>query len=254
MRVVTWNINGGFGLTSVNPRAYSTVETLPYIIEQLQLFNADIICLQEVHTTEQRSQTKLIAEALGFPHTFETTCSSSHIDPTYKLANAVISNQPFKEVKAVRLPHPEFLLELPLLPNGQHAAIHDKYMQVVKIEDFILVNTHLLPLHVLGASYDSDNGRAFAKEIEKVMLEHLATPLIFCGDFNHDDIEKLYPKLFSELNLIEALPNKASVPNSYLKIDYVMISKDDFQIVHAFIEPMMTDHYPCWLALFQRPK
>ncbi|MGL4611514.1 MAG: endonuclease/exonuclease/phosphatase family protein [Trueperaceae bacterium] len=191
-----------------------------------------------------------MARALGFPYTFETIASNSHIDPAYKLANAIISKKPFREAKAVRLPRPEFLQELPLLPNGQHAEIHDKYMQVLAFEDFMLANIHALPLHVLGSSYDSDDGRAFAKEVEKVMLEHLATPLIFCGDFNHNDIEKLYPNLFSELNLIEALPNEASVLNSELRIDYMLISKDAFQIAHAFIEPMMTDHFSCGLELY----
>jgi exonuclease III len=53
MRVVTWNINGAFGLTSVKPRAYATSENLTYITGQLKSFNADIICLQEVHTHKQ---------------------------------------------------------------------------------------------------------------------------------------------------------------------------------------------------------
>jgi endonuclease/exonuclease/phosphatase family metal-dependent hydrolase len=173
MHIVTWNINGGFELTSVNPPAYATFENLPYIIEQLKSFNADVICLQEVHASAERSQTKLIAEELDYPYTFETIASDSHIDSAYKLTNAVISRQPFNEAKAVCLPRPEFLLELPLLPNGQRAEIHDKYMQVLQFENFTLANVHTLPLHVLGMTYDSDDGRAFAKEVEKVILEHL---------------------------------------------------------------------------------
>jgi endonuclease/exonuclease/phosphatase family metal-dependent hydrolase len=200
------------------------------------------------------SQTKLIAEALGFPYIFETIASDSHIDSTYKLANAVISKQPFKEAKAVRLPRPEFLLELPLLPNGQRAEIHDKYMQVLKFENFTLANIHTLPLYVLGSSYGSDDRRTFASEVDRVILEHLSTPLILGGDFNYSDIHNLYPNLFNDLNLLDALPAEPSVPNVDVRIDYVLISKDDFQIVDSFIRPLMTDHYPCWLEFSQSPK
>jgi endonuclease/exonuclease/phosphatase family metal-dependent hydrolase len=254
MRVVTWNINGGVGLTSVNPRSYATFENLLYIVEHLKSFNADIICLQEVHVSAERSQTKLIAEELDCPYTFETIASDSHIDSACKLTNAVISRQPFNEAKAVCLPRPEFLLELPLLPKGQRAEIHNKYMQVLQYENFTLANIHTLPLHVLGTSYDSGDGRAFAKEVKKVMLEHLSTPLIFCGDFNHTDIQNLYPNLFNKPNLLDALPNEPSVPNADMRIDHVLISKNDFQIVDRFIHPLMIDHYPCLLELFQSPK
>jgi endonuclease/exonuclease/phosphatase family metal-dependent hydrolase len=249
MRIVTWNINGGFGLISMNPRAYTDRENLSYFVKQLKALNADIICLQEIHTNANRSQTQLIAEALGYPHTFETIASDSHIDPAYKLANAVISKQPFKDAKAVCLPRPEFLQGLPLLPNGQRAEIHDKYMQVVKFENFTLANIHTLPLHVLGASYDSDDGRIFAKEVEKVMLEHLSAPLIFCGDFNYSGIQNLYPNLFDKLNLLDTLPDEPSVPNSNIRIDCVLISKNDFPFIDSSIHPTMADHFPCVLEL-----
>jgi endonuclease/exonuclease/phosphatase (EEP) superfamily protein YafD len=126
-------------------------------------------------------------------------------------------------------------------------------MQVVKFEDFTLANIHTLPLHILGSSYDTDDGRAFAREVEKVMLEHLSTPLIFCGDFNYTDIQNLYPNLFNKLNLLDALPNQPSVPNADMPIDYVLISKNDFQVVASSIHPLMTDHFPCLLEFSQTP-
>jgi uncharacterized protein with HEPN domain len=85
--------------------------------------------------------------------------------------------------------------------------------------------------------------------VEKVMLEHLSPPLIFCGDFNHTDIQNLYPNLFDKLNLLDALPNQPSVPNADMRIDYVLISKNDSQIVDGFIRPLMADHFPCLLEL-----
>jgi endonuclease/exonuclease/phosphatase family metal-dependent hydrolase len=249
MRVVTWNINGGYGLASANSKNYVDTENLSYFLEHLTKLNADIICLQEVHTNKVRSQTQLIAEALGYAYTFETVASNSHIDPAYKLANAVISKQLFKKARAVCLPRPKFLLEPPLLSNGQRAESHDKYMQVLQFEKFTLANVHTLPLHVLGTSYDSGDGRAFAKGVEKVMLEHLSTPLIFCGDFNCSNIQRLYPNIFSNFSLPDALPNEPSVPNASVRIDYILISKNDFQVVDKAIYPMLTDHFPCVVQL-----
>jgi endonuclease/exonuclease/phosphatase family metal-dependent hydrolase len=247
MRVVTWNINGGHGLTST--RKYVDAENLSYFLENLTILDADILCLQEVHANEKRSQTKLIAESLGYPYTFETIASPSHIDLSYCLANAILSKQPFKSTKAVQLPRPSFLLEPPLLSNGQRAEIHDKYLQVVELETFTLANVHTLPLHVLSASYDSEDGKQFAREVERVFLEHLKTPLIFCGDFNHQNTESLYPRLFSELGLIDVLPNQPSVPNSDVRIDYILVSSDRFHILDAGITPTLADHFPCWLEL-----
>jgi endonuclease/exonuclease/phosphatase family metal-dependent hydrolase len=246
VRVVTWNINGGFGLSSVNPRVYVQAENINYFLEHLSQLNADILCLQEVHTNSRRSQTNLIAESLGYSYTFETTASPSHIDPNYQLANAILSKQPFKSTKAVQLPKPSFLLKPPFLPNGQRAEIHDKYLQVVEFETFTLANVHTLPLHVLNATYDSEEGKKFAEEVEKVFLEHLKTPLIFCGDFNRKNITGLYPKLFDEFDLLDALPNKSSVPNSDARIDYVLVSSN-LQVSDAGIESTLSDHFPCWL-------
>jgi endonuclease/exonuclease/phosphatase family metal-dependent hydrolase len=248
MRIVTWNINGGYGLTATTPKKYVDAENLNYFLAHLEALNADILCLQEVHTNVKRSQTKLIAENLGYPYTFETIASPSHIDPNYKLANAILSRQPFKVTKAVRLPHPGFLLELPLLSNGERAEIHDKYLQVVEFDTFTLANVHTLPLHILNSSYDSEEGKKFAAKLEKVLLEHLKTPLIFCGDFNHKNIAGLYPNLFSKFNLVDVLPHEPSVPNSDVRPDYILVSST-FHGVKSTIYPVLADHFPCALEV-----
>jgi endonuclease/exonuclease/phosphatase family metal-dependent hydrolase len=249
MRVLTWNINGGYPLISQHGKIYSETEDLSYIIKQLATLDADILCLQEVHTNQSRSQTREIAEKLSYPYIFETMASNSHIDPAYNLANAILSKQPFTAAKAICLPRPNFLLELPLLPNGQRAEIHDKYLQVVQFETFTLANIHTLPLHVLGSSYASEDGKTFAGEVEKVFLEHFKAPLIFCGDFNYSDITTLYPKLFDELGLVNVLPNQPSVPTSTARIDYILCSSKNFHTTNAAIYPVLADHFPCGLEV-----
>jgi endonuclease/exonuclease/phosphatase (EEP) superfamily protein YafD len=107
----------------------------------------------------------------------------------------------------------------------------------------MLANVHTLPLHVLNTSYDTESGKRFAREVENVFLEHLKTPLIFCGDFNHKNIAGLYPKLFAELDLVDALPDKPSVPNSEVRIDYMLVSSN-LQVLDMGIKPVLADHFP----------
>ena len=46
MKVVTWNINGGYGLNPNNPKELLGFETLDYFTEQLKQIDADVVCLE----------------------------------------------------------------------------------------------------------------------------------------------------------------------------------------------------------------
>jgi endonuclease/exonuclease/phosphatase family metal-dependent hydrolase len=206
MKVMTWNINGGYGLQSMSPKVYLKAENLSYFIAQIEDVAADIVCLQEVHLNTSRSQAHEIASSLGYNYIFETVTSESHIDDAYRLANAILSKHALAKPRAVKLPLPTFKLSLPLLTDGEHARVHDKYLQRVRCGDLLIANTHLLPLHILGSSYESQEGSAFAREIEGVLLEHLDTPLILCGDFNVHNLKAVYPRLFHRLRALALRP------------------------------------------------
>jgi endonuclease/exonuclease/phosphatase family metal-dependent hydrolase len=244
MKVMTWNINGGYGLKAMSPNEYLEAENLPYFIAQIESHVPDIVCLQEVHLNTSRSQAHEIAAELGYPYVFETAASQSHIDSTYKLANAILSRHAFSQSQAVRLPLPDFQLRLPLLANGERASVHHKYLQRVTYSRLTVANIHLLPLHILGSSYESQQGKRFAREIEKVLLEHLKVPLVLCGDFNAQGLKRLYPRLFQRLSLIDTLPPEPSLPGDK-RVDYILISEGDVRLKESKIIKTLSDHFLC---------
>ncbi len=79
-------------------------------------------------------------------------------------------------------------MNLPLLLSGEPAAIHDKLVQIVRLDGLTVPNAHLLPLHVLGASWASRQGRELAEVTAKLLIDELRFPLVLCGDFNHPDV------------------------------------------------------------------
>lgn len=60
-RVVTWNVWGRYGEWSTRLHA---------LIEELQRFTPDIVCLEEAWTTPRENQADMVGEALGLSHRF----------------------------------------------------------------------------------------------------------------------------------------------------------------------------------------
>ena len=248
MKVVTWNINGGYGLNPDNPKELLGFENLTYFTEQLEQIDAEVVCLQEAHVNAERSQAHEIARSLGYTAVFESIASESHIDSSYHLANAILARQPFQSTHAVTLPRPHFPLALPTLASGEQAAVHDKLLQVVQLNGLTIANTHLLPLPFLGAHWDSREGRELASAIAEVLEVELQPPLILCGDFNYLDLADLMPDLLRGLKLTNALPDQPSQPHAEARVDYILVS-GEFEVVSSEILKCSADHFPCVAVL-----
>ena len=245
---MTWNINGGYSLNPRNPKELLGYEDLDYFTDQLRQINADVVCLQEVHVSAERSQAHEIARSLGYTAVFQSIASESHIDSSYHLANTILAKQPFQTTHAVTLPRPHFPLALPTLASGKRATVHDKVLQVVQLNGLTLTNTHLLPLPFLGERWNSQEGRALASATAKVFEVELQTPLVLCGDFNYPDLADLMPDLLKALNLIDVLSDEPSQPHTDTRVDYILVSSeltpDSSEILRCF-----TDHFPCTAVL-----
>jgi endonuclease/exonuclease/phosphatase family metal-dependent hydrolase len=245
LKLVTWNINGGYGLDPDNPTRLLGYENLDYFIGLLKRIDADVICLQEVHVRAGRSQAVEIARNLGLQGVYESVASSSHIDADYGLANAILTRSPFKAAHAVTLPRPHFPLALPLLLPDEPAALHDKLVQTVRLGELTVANTHLLPLHILGASWTSPQGRALAEVTADLLRNVLHTPLMLCGDFNYPDVPDLMPELVRALNLVDALADGSL---SRARVDHILIS-DDLESCGSEVIEAFADHLPCVAVL-----
>lgn len=248
MKIVTWNINGGYGLDPDNPVKLLGYENLGYFTDVLGEIDADVVCLQEVHTNEERSQADDIARSLGLQNVFKSVASESHIDATYRLANAVLAKRPFQAARSVTLPRPHFPVDLPLLSTGKPAVIHDKLVQIVELEGLTVANTHLLPLHILGASWASLQGRELAEVIAKLFEDELRSPLVLCGDFNHSDILYSMSGLIRTFKLVDVLPDEPSLPQG-VRVDHILASADLAEGSSSKILPALADHFPCVAVL-----
>ncbi len=144
LKLMTWNVNGGYGLDPDDPAKLLGYENLDYFIGLLRKIDADFVCLQEVHANAGRSQAGEIARSLGLQGVFESLASESHIDASYRLGNAVLAKRPFQAARSVKLPRPHLPVNLPL-SLGKPAVIHDKLVQIVRLHGLTIANTHLLP-------------------------------------------------------------------------------------------------------------
>ena len=251
MKIVTWNINGGYGLGAKTPTKLLGYENLDYFIGQLENIDADVVCLQEVHTNNERSQACEIAAALGYASIFQSAASESHLDSSFQLTNAILAKRDFQTTRYITLPRPHFLVELPVLASGKRAVIHDKVLQVVQLNELMVANTHLLPLHILGASWNSVEGRELATVTAKSVEVELKPPVILCGDFNYSDVADLMPSLVQKLCLTDALPDEPSQPHSETRIDHILVS-NGLRVYSSEVIECFADHFPC-TVVFDTP-
>lgn len=112
----------------------------------------------------------------------------------------------------------------------------------------MLANLQLLPLPLFGTDYD-DGGRGaeLAHHIDKVLGDSFSRPLIIGGDFNFNTPAKVFPQLFTDLSLHEALPDELTRPNKegVKKTPDHLLYSDDLACVDSSVVPVQADHYLC---------
>lgn len=147
------------------------------------------------------------------------------------------------------LPRRHFSVALPRLPLGEPAALHDKLVQSVPLGGLTVANTHLLPLHILGVSWASRQGRALAEATANLLLDELNTLLVLCGDFNYPDVPDLMPGLVRAFKLTYALSREPSGA----RFDHILFS-DDLESCGSEVVEAFADHLPCVTVLRFEPR
>lgn len=236
--VATWNIAGARPIRSSGIFDYAP-EDIDYFVGQLKGVNPDFVCLQEAHRNEHRSIAMEIAKKLGNFHYVESSNSASHIDPKYQLGNAVLSRKKLVDKENYTFPYPKFPL---VLPDGRPAAHYDKGFQVMQTNFCSVINLQVMPIRFLGTPYASPQGQDFARTMEDMLLSNKTTPLLICGDFNHDNARSLYPTLLGDMR--SALPVTPTRPDGK-RTDYIFYSSE-FALLEAGVVETKSDHYMCW--------
>jgi hypothetical protein len=224
-------------------------EDLAYFIQQLRLLHADVICLQETHSSDQRSVACEIAEQLGGYHVFESAMNPSHINPAFKLGTAILTKESFENAVCNEYPDPPFDL---YFSNGKSAIRHPKGVQQLIYKGLNIANTALVPLVIFGYDYHAGEGKKLAGEIEQLLLRELQSPFVLCGDSGMSNEQATaFPKLFETFRIHNALP---AVPTYHttsevggLNVPDVMyLSGGSVKQIDSGVVVTDTDHYLCW--------
>ena len=154
MRIATWNIGGGF-ILSEQKREYD-LEDIDYFIHELKSSKAEIICLQEIHISENNDQPKIIAEGLGYQYFEAESIADSHLKDDERLSISIISKYPILSAKFNKLTNPN----LEFVWRGKQAFSHDKGFLEAIVEyngtNIRILSGHMVPFHKFGHDFLDD--------------------------------------------------------------------------------------------------
>jgi endonuclease/exonuclease/phosphatase family metal-dependent hydrolase len=243
LTIASWNIAGGRTMRSLDHFDYEE-ENPDYFADILRAADPDIILLQEVHSNHEHSVAKEIAALLGYENVYEQPMSPSHIDDAYQLGMAVLSKRPLEPLETLEYPYPHFPL---FFSDGRPAAVHHKGAQLLMAGSVMIMNTQMLPLTVFGAHYEVGEGAVLAEKIQSALLDRLKRPVILGGDFNFNTPKAIYPHLYEQLQLHEALPDTLTRPNKEgmkQAPDHILYS-EGITLVSSRVQEVQADHYLC---------
>ncbi|WP_203984317.1 endonuclease/exonuclease/phosphatase family protein [Sphaerisporangium rufum] len=278
IEVSTWNIGGGRTIRSTGRFDYVPGENLTPFAEALAGGPhatppgsrgtpaggraARVVILQESHVSRDGSGASIaekLGTVLGLPHVAETRMCPSHIDPASDFALAVLADGPVTGHTVHKLPDPDFPLRIngagdPVVPLNRSLQVAELAAGPGQGRVFV-GNTHTCPLDYLGhpGGYESGPGVGHARDIERLLLEALPRdrPLLLAGDYNTDDLLRVYPELAKALHLREALEVPATVPWGGTP-DHLLYSPA-FRVREVAVTVPPTDHYLSRVTLHYRP-
>ncbi len=230
MRIATWNIAGN--------QTYPEKQEEPeYFVNSINKIDPDILLLQEVHFKDDYSFSKKYFQ--NYPYIFDSEVSPSHNNPEFRLGLSILSKHEIINEHTVTLLNPNLTK---VLSNKKIIKSHEKAVQICSINGINIANIQLLPLHVFGTTYDNEEG--FTRELEDQLLQLLVLPTIFAGDFNHKEPQKIFPRLFSKLNLKDCLPGEPTFVYHSTNPDHIYLPKS-IKCINSKIIKSLTDHYLC---------
>lgn len=243
---VQWNIGGARLLAEdadPNLLASYSVDGLDYVIDLLRQQNADVITLQETHTSAGYSQAQLIAESLGYRGWMNNELAESHIDPTQRLGLAIITKQPLIGHDFALFYNPPFQVDL---GDGRIETSHDKgrirVVTTLENERELTVQTlHVTPFRRSKTPIDSPEAQRVLADVAAKLA--VAGTGIVQGDFNLD-LERLEPHLPSLFVAgFHEIPQHAATAIPNYHFDHVLYR--GMRVLQSIVlQDVLTDHFP----------
>jgi endonuclease/exonuclease/phosphatase (EEP) superfamily protein YafD len=241
-----WNIGGAYirrpDADSSDARSYRNPD-LDYVSGVLAEVSPDIITLQETHAAETQIQAQALAQKLGYPAAINDTYDQSHIDPSQRLGQAVISRWPVSEHSFELFLNPGYSLTR---PDGTLWRSHDKGMTSVSIDlpgaRLRTQTLHAIPFRPFGVDLKSESAIAVLNNMES-RIDIDAAPLLVQGDFNidSDTLASYFPRTFDRG--MEECPLAAGTTPKGRKYDHVLYR--GMRLIDQKIRnDVLTDHYP----------
>ena len=258
LRVVTWNVARFIEIRkNNNPGSQVRLKMMEQLLDQ----DADILCLQEFHSSalnDYYDNINYIRKKLRYPY-YYFSFDSDGAKQYY--SSIIFSRIPIIDSGLVYYPRPslrEPLIHADVKFNDDTIRIFTTHLQSVQFkkrdyerineiknyEDSIVSNSKT----IFSKLKTGIQRRSIQANIIKDQLRQSIHPVIFCGDFN--DVPNSYTYFTVRGNLRDAFLEKGSgIGRSFtsisptLRIDYILTSKDFSVLQFDRIKKKYSDHY-----------
>lgn len=250
MKVATWNVGGCHlfnGESKDNTSVYNDLD-LAYFANVIKTTNADCIGLQETLTNTKnlnKNQMQDLAKILNYHWHTNRACilKESHIEPSAFMSLGSLSKLPVIKTYYKILTNPNLKITR---PNGEIWITLDSIFEVLEIQykNHIInfANCHLIPLHYFNKNYQDKEFYNLISETELFFLQLSSKPTIVLGDFNFDDLQKIYPSIFKN-NLYNETFKRDTTPYKGQQ-DHILYS-NHWKMADYRITKHKSDHYLC---------
>ena len=258
LRVVTWNV-ARFIEIKKNNNAGSQIRSK--MMEQLLDQDADILCLQEFHSSglnDYYDNISYIRKKLRYPFFY---FSYDEDGSKQYYSSIIFSRLPIIDSGIVYYPSPSFhepLMHADIKFNDDTVRVFTTHLQSVQFkkrdyqrineiknyEDSLVSNSKT----IFSKLRKGIEKRSIQANVIKDELRQSRYPVIFCGDFN--DVPNSYTYFTVRGNMQDAFLAKGSgMGRSFtsisptLRIDYILASKDLSVLQFDRIKKKYSDHY-----------
>jgi endonuclease/exonuclease/phosphatase family metal-dependent hydrolase len=248
MKLLSWNIGGAHVFNrkisnALNDKNYGD-EDVEYFSKQIKEIQADVVLLQEAHSSENNSQGKVFAEKIAYPYSREHSYGNSHIKKGQQLTLVTLSKYPIQHSYFHTLPNPGLKVQR---INGEDFITLDMGFLVTEVlinnRKVNLANCHLIPFQYFNRHFsepDFQNMRDDLSLFLKKLTEH---PSIVGGDFNYAHLEEVVPSVFLDKLYSEAFVDTETAPGKGQQ-DHILFTKD-WNLDAVRTEKLQADHYQC---------